>query len=186
MGKNAEAQAVREREAKIHREWLHRGRYIQLRKDVIEIENAPIKTWELIVHPGAVAIIPIDAKGDLILVEQWRCAIEKITLEIPPGTLNSGELPLGCAQRELQEETGYKAHILTPLGGCYSAPGISNEYVYLYIGEKLEKSPLIADDTDLIDIRTVSVKKALEMIEEGSITDAKTIVGILRYQSRQS
>ena len=183
MGKNAESQAHREQKAKVHREWIHQGQYIKLRKDVIEADGHPKKTWELVIHPGAVAIIPIDKNGNLVLVEQWRRAIEKITLEIPAGTLDPGESPGVCAQRELQEETGYKANTLTAFGGCFSAPGISSEYVYLYIGKDLEKSPLIADDTDVIDVRTVSMVKALELIEDGSITDAKTIVGILRYKN---
>lgn len=184
MGKNAESQALREQKAKVHREWIHEGRYIRLRRDVIEADGHPQKTWELVVHPGAVAIIPIDKEGRIILVEQWRRAIEKITLEIPAGTLDPGESSLTCAQRELQEETGFKANTLIPFGGCFSAPGISSEYVYLYIGKDLVPSQLVADDTDLIDVRTLSLEQASKLIEDGTITDAKTIVGILRYKEQ--
>lgn len=185
MGKNAESQALRERNGKIQKEWIHQSRYMQIKREVVEVEGHPTTTWELIVHPGAAAVIPIDQKGDLVLVEQWRRAIEKITLELPAGLLDPGENPLDCAQRELQEEAGYKAKTLIPFGGCYSAPGISNEYVYLFIGKQLQKSQLVAEDTHAIDVRHVSLDDAIKLIENGTIIDAKTIVGILRYYNQK-
>jgi len=183
MGKNAESQALREQRAKIDQKLVLEGKFIQVRRDVIEFDDHPTQTWDLVIHPGAVAIIPIDNHGRLVLVEQWRRAIRKITIEIPAGMLEKGEAPELCAQRELREETGYRAKTLIPFGGCYAAPGISDEYLHLFIAKGLEKSPLIADDTEVIDVRTVSLEEAFNMIEEGLIHDAKTIVGILRYMN---
>jgi ADP-ribose pyrophosphatase len=181
MGKKAELHALKERKAKIEQKWVHRGRFIQIRHDTIVMEEPPPKIWDIIIHPGAVAILPIDKQGRFILVEQWRRAIEKITIELPAGLLEKGEAPITCAQRELQEETGFRAGQLTPFGGCYPAPGLSTEYIHLFLAKDLEKEPLHADDTDGIDVRAVSVDEALKLIKEGQICDAKTILCILRY-----
>lgn len=181
MGKNAESQALREQRAKIDQKFVHEGKFIQVRRDVIELNDHQTQTWDLIVHPGAVAIIPIDNQNRLVLVEQWRRAIGKITIEIPAGMLEKGESPACCAQRELREETGYRAESLCAFGGCYCAPGLSDEYVHLFIAKGLQKDPLVADDTEVIDVRTVSLEDAFKMIEEGVVYDAKTIIGILRY-----
>lgn len=181
MGKKAASQAILEQQAEVNQKLIHQGRFIQIRQDVIQIPGRSAQVWDLVIHPGAVAIIPIDKKGHLILVEQWRRAIGKVTIEIPAGTRDDQEAPEVCAQRELREEIGYKANTLIPLGGCFPAPGLSNEYVHLFIGKDLEKSPLKADDTEVIDILELSFEKALEMIEKGVICDAKTVVGVLRY-----
>lgn len=182
MGKNAASRALKEERAKIDQAVVFEGKFIQVRRDVIEFDDHPTQTWDLIVHPGAVAIIPIDDQGRLVLVEQWRRAIGKVTIEIPAGLLEKGEDPELCAQRELREETGYRAKTIHPFGGCYCAPGLSNEYVHLFIAKGLQKDPLVADDTEMIDVRTLSLEEALKMIEEGIIYDAKTVVGILRYR----
>lgn len=181
MGKKSEAQAKLEKQAKITEKWPYKGKYFQVRSQSVEISGRPTKVWDLVVHPGAVAIIPVDDKGNLLLVEQWRRAVGKIILEIPAGLLEEGERPIDCAQRELQEETGYKAKTLTPFGGLYSAPGSSNEYVHLFLAKELIRSPLQADDTDSIDLRVLSLEEAKKMIEDGTICDSKTIAGILKY-----
>jgi len=181
MGKNAESQAFLEKEAQISSQWVYEGAVIKIRNDIIRAEGRPLQKWDIIVHPGAVALIPIDQHGNLVLVEQWRRAIEKITLEIPAGMLDPGETPLICAQRELQEEIGHRAETLSSFGGFYSAPGIYTEYIHLFLAKDLVPSRLVADDTDVIDIQRVSLKNALAMIEDGTICDAKTIVGIYKY-----
>ena len=179
MGKKAEAQKRREKEARIQQEWIYQGPYVQLRRDVIFSD--PPKTWEIIVHPGAVAVLPIDKDGNIILIEQWRRSVNRILIEIPAGLFDPGEDAVTCAQRELQEEIGYRAKKLTPMGGLFVAPGLSSEYVHLFVGTELEESRLIADDSDLIDLRVVTPAEAKKMIEDGTICDAKTITAILRY-----
>lgn len=181
MGKNANAQKLQDEEAQIESEWAFKGKYLKVRQDVIKRVGHPHKIWEVAVMPGAVAILPIDSQGNLILIEQWRRAINRITLEIPAGMIDPGENPLACAQRELQEEIGYKAAELTPFGGCYSSPGMIAEYIQFFIAKDLIESRLYADDTEGIDHRRVRVPEALDMIGQGEICDAKTIVAILRY-----
>lgn len=186
MGEKANSQERAEKQAKIKHSCVYQGKFYQVNQDVIEIEGHPPKIWDLIAHPGAVAILPINHKQEIILIEQWRRAVGKIVLEIPAGALEAGEKPLVCAQRELQEEIGYKAGRLIPFDGCYPAPGTSNEYVHLFIAKDLEESYLEADDTAVIDLKIVSLQNALKLIEEGAICDAKTIVAILRYASSLS
>lgn len=181
MGKNAEGQAAREQKAEVSASVAYKGKYIHVRKDIIHLDGEPPQVWDIIVPRGAVAIVAIDDKGSLLLVEQWRRAVGKIMLELPAGMLEEGEPIEASAQRELQEETGFFANDLKPFGGCYATPGISTEYFHLFLGKNLEKKPLSAEDTDVIDLRIVAVPEALTMIETGVICDAKTIVGILKY-----
>ena len=181
MGKNAKAQERREKEASIQQEWIYQGPYVQLRRDIIFAEGHSPKTWEMIIHPGAVAVLPIDNDGNIILIEQWRRSVNRIMIEIPAGLFDLGEDAATCAQRELQEEIGYLAKKLTPMGGVFVAPGLSSEYVHLFVATDLEESRLVADDSDLIDLRIVTPSQAKKMIEDGSICDAKTITAILRY-----
>jgi len=181
MGKNANAHVLVEKNAKIDTHFAYEGKYLKVRHDTIHIPHRPEINWDIVLLRGAVAIIPIDAQGRIVLVEQWRRAIERVTLELPAGMLDPGESPEACAQRELQEETGFKAGSLKSMGGCYTSPGLICEYIHLYLGKELSKSPLKADDTDLIDVCPISVDEALKRIANGQISDAKTIVGILRY-----
>ncbi len=180
MGHHANAQASLEASAKIHSRWIHEGRFISVRRDEIDFPDGKHKNWDIVVHPGAVGVVPLTKEGDLILVEQWRRTVGCITLEIPAGCLDPGETPETCANRELQEEIGYQAEELIPLGSYFSSPGILTEKIHLFIGKKLTPSRLIAEDTDEIDVRIVPFKTALKMIEEGIICDAKTALGILR------
>lgn len=181
MGKNADAQRRRENEATIHQEWIYQGPYVKLRRDVIQEEGRSPKTWEIIVHPGAVAVLPVNKEGNIILIEQWRRSTNRILIEIPAGLFEPGEDPATCAQRELQEEIGYKARTIKSMGGMFVAPGLSSEYVHLFVGTDLEESRLVAEDSELIDLLIVSPKEAKKMIQEGTICDAKTIAAILRY-----
>ncbi|HEX4839564.1 MAG TPA: NUDIX hydrolase [Rhabdochlamydiaceae bacterium] len=181
MGKNADAHVLLEKNAKIDSRLVYEGKYLKVRHDTIHTPHHPEQNWDIVLLKGAVAVIPIDSQGHIVLVEQWRRAIEKVTLELPAGMLEPGESPEVCAQRELQEETGFKAGSLTSMGGCYTSPGLICEYIHLYLGKELFKSPLKADDTDLIDVRAVPVDEALKLIANGQICDAKTVVGILRY-----
>ena len=176
----AEAQAARERVSLIDSHWAYQGKVIQLRLDTYDINGKP-KVFELIHHPGAVVIVPMDPEGRLLLVRQWRRAIGQITVELPAGTLEKNEEPIVCAQRELQEETGFRANQLISLQGFFSAPGFCDEYLHLFIAQDLARSPLPADEDEGIDVVTLEIPEALSWIENEQIKDAKSIAGILRY-----
>ncbi len=179
---NSLKQKALEATAKVDSNEVYRGVLFSVKQDILHFEELPPHQWDTIIHPGAVAIIPVTKDGNLLLIQQWRRAVEKIIYEIPAGTLDKGEAPLICAQRELQEETGFKATTLTPLGGFYSAPGFCTEYLHLFVASGLSPSPLAGDDHEAIDVLEVPLKNALEMIDSNVIDDAKTITGILRYE----
>lgn len=169
-------QASDEKNALIKQETIYRGRIITLRVDTINNHR-----WDIIDHPGAAAILPIDAQENLILVKQWRRAVETILLEIPAGTLEKGEDPLECASRELQEETGFKASEMISLGTIYSAPGFCSEKLHLFLARDLSESYLPHDETEAIDVCKISLKEALQMIDRHELHDAKTVAAIFLY-----
>jgi ADP-ribose pyrophosphatase len=175
-------QALRERSAYVSREKLYEGRVITLCRDTYLNPEGQPRHWDVVVHPGAVVLIPITPEQKLLFVKQWRRPIDKITLELPAGTLEKHEQPLLCAQRELQEETGYRAQEIIPLGGFYSAPGFCSEYLHLFLALNLEEAPLVSDDEEEeIDLVSLSFDEVAEWIEEQKIEDVKSIAGFYRY-----
>lgn len=169
-------QYSQEKKSHITQETLYRGKIITLRVDTINNHK-----WAIIEHPGAAAILPVDENENLILVKQWRRAVKTILLEIPAGALEKDEDPLECAQRELQEETGFKANEMISLGMIYSAPGFCSEKLHLYLARDLSESYLPQDDTEAIDVHKISLKDALAMIDRHEIHDAKTVAAIFLY-----
>lgn len=175
-----EIQRDQEQQSLVETKWAYEGRKLKLKLETYRLHNRN-KVAEIVHHPGAVVILPIDVERRILLIRQWRRAVHEILLELPAGTLEENEAPLDCAQRELQEETGFAAEKITPLGGFYSAPGYCNEYLHLFLAEHLYSSPLPPDDDEKIEILPVTLKEAKQMIEKNQIHDAKTVAGILRY-----
>lgn len=176
----SQEQRDKERESLIDSKWIYQGKIVHLKLETYKFGNRT-KVAEIIHHSGAVVIVPIAPDGKIILVQQWRRAVGEITIELPAGTLEANEDPLECAKRELQEETGFGARKVTPLGGFYSAPGFCDEYLHLFLAQDLHSSPLEPDDDEAIDLLPLTVKEAKQMIEQNKIRDAKTVAGILRY-----
>ncbi len=183
---NAKKQEKRERETHTNREIFYKGKILTFYRDSVAQADGTIQNYEIVHHPGAVTMIPIDLDGNIHFVKQWRRAADKILIELPAGTLEMGERIEDCVQRELQEEIGYKSNQIIPFGGCYTAPGFCTEYLYMYLALDLEQSALIGDDTSEIDQLIISPEKAVKLIEKGDIEDAKTIAGIFRYLNWKS
>lgn len=163
---------------------IHNGRVLKLRVDLLEVIDSGVRIErDVIEHPGAIVLIPVDSKGRLLMVEQYRHAVGETLLELPAGTLEPGEEPIVCANRELQEEVGYKAKTLKPMGGYYAAPGYTSEYMHLFLATGLAPSRLKGDEEEGISAKPVSVSRALRMIKDGKIRDAKSVAGILKYVS---
>lgn len=177
----AETKEKLEKEARSDRIDVHEAGFFKVVQDKIHYDNRKSKTFDLILHPGGVAIIAIDENNQVLLVRQWRRAAGQIMIELPAGTLENGEDPLDCAGRELREETGFRATKISPIGGFYSLPGICNEYLHLFYAHGLTPSPLVGDDTDEIDLLKLPIETALEMVRSGEIIDAKTVAGLLWY-----
>jgi ADP-ribose pyrophosphatase len=181
----SEQQMLKEQKASLTSETAYQGRFITVRRETYQWKDEPSHVCDIVEHPGAVAILPITSDGRLLLIRQWRRAAREIMIEVPAGILEKGEDILACAGRELQEETGYRAREITPLGFFYTTPGFTNEKLYLFIGKDLEEAPLPPDAHEAIDLHPLSLDEALGLIESGGINDAKTIVAILRYARRQ-
>lgn len=157
------------------------GRMFSVREDIITLPDNTVRKRECVEHPGAVVILPLLADDEILLIKQYRRPVKKILIELPAGCLEPGDTPKKRALKELQEETGYTAQELILFGGIYSAPGFCNEYLHFFIAKELSPSPLPPDEDEAIDLVPMHLHKALEFIDDGTICDAKTIAGILKY-----
>lgn len=159
---------------------IYDGRVISVDVLDITLPNGQPGTREIVRHPGAVAIVPLDADDNVLMVRQFRMAAGKVMLEIPAGTLEPNEDPANCADRELQEEAGYRAAKIEPLGSFYVAPGYTTERIFLFLATDLTESRLPMDDDEFIEVERVPLAEAVRLVTSGSIDDGKTINGILR------
>ena len=134
---------------------------------------------EVVEHPGAVGIVALKENGDIVMVKQYRKAVEQVLLELPAGKLEQGENPLDCAARELTEETGYTAGDLRYLVSFYTSPGFSNEIMHMFLATNLKEGKKDPDDDEMVETVEISRDRAIDMILKGEIKDGKTIAGIL-------
>jgi ADP-ribose pyrophosphatase len=157
---------------------IHDGKVVHLYVDTLQLPNGNTARRETVRHSGAVAIVPLDDDGNVILVRQYRHAASRALLEIPAGTLNQGEDPDQCAIRELQEEAGYKPGKLQKIGGIFVAPGYSTEFIHLYLATDLTASRLDMDVDEFIEVQHMPLSEVLGRIRSGEIPDAKTICAV--------
>lgn len=157
------------------------GDLIQVKVDTVLFPNGNQRTRETAQHPGAVAILPVLPDGRMVLVRQYRYAVGRPLLEVPAGTLDSGESPEACALRELAEETGYRSTNLRKLCQFYCSPGWADEILHVFVATDLvsgASSPEEDEDLELVEIAPDDVQR---LIAQGEIADAKTIVSLLGY-----
>jgi ADP-ribose pyrophosphatase len=158
----------------------YKGKKIEVREDRILYANGKEHKVELVVHPGAVCIVARPTVNDVLLIRQYRHATGRELVEIPAGTLNRGEDPRDCALRELEEETGYRAGRMIERARFFTTPGFTTEFMYLYEATELVKTQTNFDEDEAIELDLVSSAEALQMIDDGRIQDAKSILGLLR------
>ena len=133
-----------------------------------------------VIHSGGSGVLPVDENGQVFLVEQYRYGIGELTLEIPAGKLEVGEDPARCALRELAEEVGGVATELQSLGTIAATPAYDSEIIYIYMARCTELMPPKPDDGEFLRIRPMSLDAALELVMNGTITDAKTQIALLK------
>jgi ADP-ribose pyrophosphatase len=153
-------------------------------KDLV-LPNGRKTTFTIVEHPGAVAIVPVHANGDVVLLKQFRPSIDEELYEIPAGTIEKGEAPLATAKREIIEETGFKAKQWSKVGEFYSAPGFCTELMHLYVARGLSPASADGDADEILKPVRMSVDAALKLIRTGKIRDAKTIAGLLIHAQRR-
>jgi ADP-ribose pyrophosphatase len=159
---------------------------LTLRLDEVVSPSGKISLREVVEHNGAVAVVALGADGEVLLVKQHRHAAGRDLLEVPAGGIDPGETPEQTVLREMQEETGFLPGTIRRLGGFYSAPGFSNEYLLIFLAENLLPARLFAEDTEDISLVKVPLAEIPAMITCGQIEDAKSIAGLLMYLNRKS
>lgn len=157
---------------------VYKGRLMSLRVDDVELANGHRSTREIVEHPGAVAILAFTEDQQVVFVRQYRKAAERLTLEIPAGTLGAGEEPYGCAVRELKEETGFVAHTFAKVCSFYTAVGFCTEVLHLFMASGLQAGDQAYEDDEDIEVVTLPLAEAMERVRDGGIVDAKTVAGV--------
>lgn len=163
-------------EKTISKESIYKGKIIEVEKHKVSLPNNETAYREVVKHNGAVAICALTPEQEVILVKQYRKALEQELLEIPAGKLEPGEDRESAAMRELEEETGYKAKKLTLIGEVYGTPGFSNEKISVYFADDLVEGEVNLDEDEFVEKVLYSLEDVKKAIEARTIEDAKTFI----------
>ena len=158
---------------------IYDGRILKLRLDTVKLPSGRVTKREIVEHDDSIAIVAIDGDDNVLLVKQFRKAVEKEVLEIPAGGIEPGEEPVAAVKRELREETGFLPQRVERIGGFYTSPGYSSEFLHLFVASDLTPEKLQAEDTESIKVERVPISRILELIRTGTINDAKSVAGLL-------
>lgn len=169
---------------RLKRELRSQGTVISLYKDTVEV-NGNIAEWDYIHHDGAAAVVAVNEDGKLLMVRQYRNALDRFTLELPAGKLDDPKEPtLDCAKRELEEETGYYTEDFEYLLTVNTTVAFCNEKIDLYLARGLKKTQQHLDPDEEINVELWDVGDLKQLIYQGKITDGKTVAGIMTYASK--
>ena len=155
------------------------GRIVRVRVDQVRLADGRETVREVVEHPDSVVVVPIDADGNVVLVRQYRHPVGSALLEAPAGKCDGPESPEEAAQRELREETGYRAGELRSLGSFWSSPGFCTELMHAFVATDLTPSRLEHDADEDIVIERAPMSSVTELVRTGAIRDAKTIAALL-------
>jgi len=170
-----------EPEKKLATQQIYQGRAVNMRVDTVEKAGGAKTTREVVEHSDCVAVVVLDEQGNVLMVRQFRHAVDRFLLEIPAGGIDPGEEPSDSVRRELQEETGYFPRKIDKLGGFYATPGYGTEYLHCFVARDLVPARLVAEDTNDIELIRVSPDEIPRLIASGEISDAKSIAALLMF-----
>lgn len=170
---------------RLNRELVAKGAIIDYYQDTMQIPNGTTAKWDFINHKGAAACVAVKKNGNLVMVRQYRNALERETIEIPAGGINPGEDMRLAALRELEEETGYKAGKFEFLLSIRTTVAFCNELIDIYLAEDLKEGEQHLDEDEYLEIVEYPLSELLDMIEKGVIQDSKTVSAILAYSRKR-
>jgi ADP-ribose pyrophosphatase len=165
-------------ERRVSGEVLIDGGFLELRKDTVQLPDGSIATREFIQHSGAVAVIPLLDDGRIVLVRQYRYPVGKVLLEFPAGKLDAGESVLACGQRELLEETGYRASEWAYAGAIHNAAAYSSESIHLWFARGLQAGEQNLDQGEFVEVVHRSEAELDALAARGELPDVKTLIGL--------
>lgn len=175
---DAEASTTTLTETELDSETVFKGRLMHVKRDRVRLPNGGESTREYIVHPGAVVVIPVFENGDLLLERQHRYPLHRDFIELPAGKIDAGEADLTCAQRELEEETGYTASEWREVTTIYPCIGYSDERLAFYLAKGLTEGNHGRDPDEFLEILRVPFAEAMEWVRNGKICETKTVIGL--------
>lgn len=171
----------------VKRERVFEGKLLKIDREEIELPQGKHAVLETIRHPGAAAVLPFLPDGRVVLIRQYRHAAGGFIVEVPAGKLDRGERPERCAEREVEEETGWRAGQLVPLGSILTTPGFTDEVIWLYEAHALERGHQALESDEVLETLELPFEQAVAMVRSGEITDAKSVASILlAFALRQS
>ena len=176
-------------EHRVHQEELLRGNFLHVLRDTVQLPNQNLATREYVVHPGAVMVIPMLDTSDglrLVMERQFRYPVGQVMTEFPAGKLDPGEDPWLCAQRELLEETGYTARHWARAGVLHPVISYSTEVIEIWFAKDLSLGQRQLDQDEFLDVFTATPTDLMAACQQGLLTDAKTLTGLLWLQNVQS
>lgn len=176
---------MNEKIRRLKRELKYKGTILEFYQDTMEIDGKHTAVWDFIRHKGAAAVVPVREDGKILMVRQYRNALERETLEIPAGSLDAeGEPGITCAARELEEETGYRCENLEWLITLRTTVAFCNERIEVYVARDLIPSRQHLDEDEFIELEAYSIEELLEKIFKGEIEDGKTVSSLFAYAQK--
>jgi ADP-ribose pyrophosphatase len=167
-----------------HTDIIYEGRTVTLKLHQVRLEDGRESKREIVEHRGAVALVALTEDGRVYMVRQFRLSAGEVLLELPAGTIDPGETPLATAAREIEEEIGMKAGSLEELASFFVSPGFCTEKITVYLATDLTPSSQNLDEDEVMEVVKLSMEEALEKCTDGSIQDAKTLIGLMTATRR--
>ncbi|HRC85125.1 MAG TPA: NUDIX hydrolase [Thermoanaerobaculia bacterium] len=168
------------RAKRLERRTLYRGSFLEMTQERVELPNQVTVDLELVRHPGAAAVVPLGADGQVVLLRQYRHATDGWLVEVPAGKLDAGEAPDVCARRELAEEAGLAADDLVPLGPFWASPGFTDEVIHLFLARGLNPTEQQLEADELLHTFKLPLAEAVALAARGEIADGKSACALLR------
>ena len=170
---------------RLSRELVYKGAIIDIYRDIVQAPDGNVQNYDFIGHKGAAAVMPVTDEGKILMVKQYRNALDRFTIEIPAGGLNGKDEPgIVCAERELEEETGYKYDNLEFLMAVNTTIAFCNEKIEIYIARDLQKTSQNLDEGEFVEVCEYTIEELVEKVYKSEILDAKTVSAILAYYNK--